>query len=173
MNFQLRTTEQHCVEIWVTFWRWLTLICNKINTDSYLFLWNFIPFVHSGHFQNMFHFLHCPMPSTCPPPLSTHSWHRRLMSFTARRMVPGFCRNTSTSCSILCCKSCRLRGGVTNTLSFRYPQRKKSHGVRSGDLGGHSTGWLIAITRSLKSSLRRSRTAMRQWAGAPSWAHQT
>ena len=24
MNFQSRTTEQHCVEIWVTFWKWLT-----------------------------------------------------------------------------------------------------------------------------------------------------
>ena len=31
MNFQLRTTEQHCVEIWVTFWRWLTFQVNEIN----------------------------------------------------------------------------------------------------------------------------------------------
>ena len=98
-------------------------------------------------------FLHCPMPSTCPSPLSTHSWHRRLMSFTARRMVPRFCCNTSTSCSILCCKSCRLHGGVTNTLSFRYPLRKKSHGVRSGDLGAIRFHWVIDSNNPLIEEL--------------------
>ena len=31
MNLQSRTTEHHCVEIWVTLWRWLTFQVNEIN----------------------------------------------------------------------------------------------------------------------------------------------
>jgi hypothetical protein len=39
---------------------------------------------------------------------------------------------------IRCLNSGKDRGrGGTNALSFMYPHKKKSHGVKSGDLGGH------------------------------------
>ena len=52
------------------------------------------------------------------------------------------------------------------------PTRKKSKGVRSGDLGGHSITWFRAITRFPNKSLRRFLTIILLRAGAPSCAHQ-
>ena len=34
--------------------------------------------------------------------------------------------------------SSMVRGFLEYTLSFKYPQKKKSGGVKSGDLGGHA-----------------------------------
>ena len=101
-------------------------------------------------------------PSTCPPPLSTQSWQRRSMSWTARLSIAGSLRKASTSCRTQPRNSSRSRWGVASTLFFKCPQR--SHGVKSG---------LMAMTRSPKSSLSRSRTPIRRCAGAPSWAHQS
>ena len=43
------------------------------------------------------------------------------------------------SCWIPSFKSSRDRGRCLKTFSFRYPQRKTSHGLKSGDRAGHST----------------------------------
>ena len=47
-------------------------------------------------------------------------------------------------------KICRLAGsGGTKTVSFTNPQKKKSHGVKSGDRGGHSIFFSCASYPSL------------------------
>ncbi len=46
----------------------------------------------------------------------------------------------SISSLILSFKSSRVRGRCRKTLSFRYPHRKKSQGLKSGDLAGHQMG---------------------------------
>jgi len=43
----------------------------------------------------------------------------------------------STSCRMASFNSFKLRGLWVYTRPFRYPQRKKSHDEKSGDLGGH------------------------------------
>ena len=48
--------------------------------------------------------------------------------------------------------------GCCENLAFQVAPQEKSQGVRSGDLGSHSTWWYIlynAITRSPKSSAKR------------------
>ena len=62
------------------------------------------------------------------------------------------------------------RGGI-NPL-FEIPHKKKSQGVKSGDLGGHSISRCKATTWLPKSSFRRSETLRALWQGAPSWNHQ-
>ena len=97
-------------------------------------------------------------PSTCPPFLSTQACALVLMALIARRITPLCCRRASTSAMILSRRSPMSRGGVVKTLLFRYPHKKKSHGVRSGDLGGHSVGWCTAKTLLWNSSLSLSLT---------------
>jgi hypothetical protein len=46
-----------------------------------------------------------------------------------------------------------LIGGSVYTAFFKCPHKKKSNGVRSGDLGGHSTGPCVAINFSMKIML--------------------
>ena len=53
----------------------------------------------------------------------------------------------SISCWILSFKPSRDRGRCLKTFSFRYPQRKTSHGLKSGDRAGHSTCPLKEIKR--------------------------
>jgi len=68
-------------------------------------------------------------------------------------------RIASLSCSI-------VRGVFLYTLPFNRPQRKKSAGVRSGDLGGQR---FFEIILSLKKKLSISRTlAFEVWHVAPS-----
>ena len=50
-------------------------------------------------------------------------------------------------------KSSRYRGRCLKTFSFRYPQRKKSHGLKSRDHAGHPTSPLKEIKRPGKCSL--------------------
>jgi hypothetical protein len=49
-------------------------------------------------------------------------------------------------------RSARSRGnGRTNIQSLTYPQRKKSQGIMSGDLGGHSnSGWSFPDARPIQ-----------------------
>ena len=84
---------------------------------------------------------------------SMQSAARRRIFLTAflRKLV--LVRSWLNSFKIRVLKSSRLIGGVWKTC-FKYPHKKKSNGVRSGDLGGHSWGVLRATTRF--SSLWRS-----------------
>ena len=63
------------------------------------------------------------------------------------------------------------RRAVAYNLLLRYPHRKKSQGVKSGDLGGHSLGWCKAMLLCLKNSVIQVLTSTEVCAGAPSWAH--
>ena len=79
--------------------------------------------------------------------------------------MSGCLRKSSTSSIILWRSVARLSGGVVNTLFLRYRQRKKSHGVRSGERGGHSMSCCNPITRFGNVAFSRSLTAMRRCAG--------
>ena len=57
-------------------------------------------------------------------------------------------------------------------LALKVTPQKKSRGVGSGDLGGHSTARFNAITRFPNSSVKRWVTALLLWQGAPSCNHQ-
>ena len=67
------------------------------------------------------------------------------MQFSILRLKSSIARANScwsivsTSCRMASFNSFKLRGLWVYTLPFRYPQRKKSHGDKSGDLGGHGT----------------------------------
>jgi len=65
--------------------------------------------------------------------------------FTTLRVSSGGME--SISCWILSFKSSRDRGRCLKTFSFKYPQRKTSHGLKSGDRAGHSTSPLKEIKR--------------------------
>ena len=49
------------------------------------------------------------------------------------------------------------------TFSFRYPQRKKSHGLKSGDRAGHPTSPLKEIKRPGNISLRANVVLCELW----------
>jgi len=78
------------------------------------------------------------------PSLATHCW-RRSRKFITLRVISG--GMASISCRILSFKSSRDRGRCLITFSYRYPQRKKSHGLKSGDGAGHPTSPLKEIKR--------------------------
>jgi hypothetical protein len=60
------------------------------------------------------------------PPLATHCWRRPRKFFITLRVSSGWME--SISCWILSFKSSRDRRRYLKTFSFRYPQKKKSHG---------------------------------------------
>ena len=109
--------------------------------------------------------------STCPPFLLMHSCARRSIPWQARRIRFPSWRTTSVSSTILLRSSSMFAGGLLKILDFKCPHKKKSRGVRSGDLGGHSTSSFSEITLLPKSWCRRSVTILRLCAGAPSCAH--
>jgi len=49
------------------------------------------------------------------------------------------------------------------TAPFTYPHRKKSHRVKSGLLGGHSTAFPREIIRCPKTSCNLALTMIRRW----------
>ena len=57
-------------------------------------------------------------------------------------------------------------------LALRYPQRKKSIGVRSGDRACHYVARPRPTIRRGNRVCKRSRTIIRRWAGASYWIHQ-
>ena len=68
----------------------------------------------------------------------------------------------------------RIVYNVDLTLTdFRCPRRKKSRGVRSGDLGGRDTGLRLPIHRLAKFTSRKFRTTLAKCGGAPSCCIQS
>jgi hypothetical protein len=69
-------------------------------------------------------------------------WHGRRQhdSLVLATPMPAYpdqlSRPRPLSAALAAVKSCG--SGGTNTLSFTYPQKKKSQGIRSGDLGGQN-----------------------------------
>ena len=90
--------------------RWKSVLMNKIffSNEGYLLT---LPF-------------YAPTHSTFPPPLSTQSWQRRSMSWTARLTIAGSLRKASTSWRTRPRNSSRSWGGVANTLFFKCAPKK-------------------------------------------------
>ena len=74
--------------------------------------------------------------SMCPPLLIRQTSMRKSTWFHTRVSISRSTR--ATSAVIRLRRSRRLAGsGGTKTVSFTNPHKKKSHGVKSGDRGGH------------------------------------
>jgi len=84
------------------------------------------------------------------PSLATRCWRRSWKFITVRVISGGM---VSISCRILSFKSSRDRERCLKTFSFRYPQRKNSHGLKSGDRASHPTSPLKEIKRPGNISL--------------------
>jgi hypothetical protein len=108
----------------------------------------------------------------CAPWVTQHTWIQYSIScHTCVNMGALIFFTTAMICAF---RSARLRGnGGMNTRSLTYPQRKKSQGIMSGDLGGHNnSGWLFPdacpIQRPGNTVFRYWRTSQWKWAGLPS-----
>ena len=90
-----------------------------------------------------------------------------------RNYSAGSSRKMLTSFKIFWREYAMLSGGVENTLSLRYTQRKKSQAVKSGDWGGRSMLWPNPIIWLFRNKASRwSLTSMSRWGGATSCIHQ-
>jgi hypothetical protein len=67
-----------------------------------------------------------------------HTWHRRETSSAEFKRISADI--SLHALTILSLKTSTLLGRVMCIRFCRYPQRKKSKGVRSGDLAGHQIG---------------------------------
>ena len=93
-----------------------------------------------------------PWPSTCPPPLTKHSWNRRRISPTAVSryvdLVPNCPPHVNSVTQIMQV----VWRDAENFVLQMTPQKE----VAGGEVWwpwGNSTGWFKAITRSWKSSM--------------------
>jgi hypothetical protein len=100
------------------------------------------------------------------PSLATHCWRHSRNFFITLWVISG--GMASISCRILSFKSSRDRGRCLKTFSFRYHQRKKSRGLKSGDRASHSTSPLKEIKRPGNISLNTPSERGAVWAVAPS-----
>jgi len=70
--------------------------------------------------------------------LSVSTFGNTADMYTMVHLVPHACQHIAVDQSHNSGDIWRLAGsGGTKTVSFRNPQKKKSHGVKSGDRGGH------------------------------------
>ena len=97
---------------------------------------------------HVFHPFQCRVQPTCLPPLSMQSSARLCISLNILFIISGSSLKFANSLTIRSLISSIDAGGVINTFPFTKPQRRKSHGVKSGERGCHSVGWSRAITRS-------------------------
>ena len=108
--------------------------------------------------------------SRCPPPRCTQM-ARRLVKFaiTLFNTSPSICL---VSLSTFLLSSWIVWGFVEYTRPFRWPHKKKSGGVRSGEWGAHSIAHLRLITLSPKRSCIQCRAHAAVCGVAPScWNH--
>jgi hypothetical protein len=79
------------------------------------------------------HFLNIT-PGRWRPSFCTHCLSLIRKFSLTRRSTTGVTAQTSL---IRTCKSCIVAGRVSKTFDLRYPHKKKSQELRSGDRGGH------------------------------------
>ena len=102
---------------------------------------------------------------------------RLCISRTARLIKSGCCRKALNVSTIRWRNLSIFWGEVENTLSLRYPYRKKSDGFKSGERGGHSTSWPKPMTQLFPNTL--SFDPLLQWGDelerclAPTKDHET
>ena len=98
--------------------------------------------------------------------VSTSFWSRQGMAST------DFLRNSAgmedMTSLIRYYSSSSVLGLEQYTSSFTQPQRKKSHGVNSGLLTGHSCGPRRPNQRPGRRASSHSRTLRAKWGGTPS-----
>ena len=83
------------------------------------------------------------------PCIWSHSLHRRAIACRTLAKMPGLCLIWSNAVNTRSICSCLVLTGLMYTTPFTWPQRKKSRGVRSGDLAGHAKGPPLPIHFSL------------------------
>ena len=105
---------------------------------------------------------------TCEPPPLTQSCRRfsKLSKTLVRRALLLFI--AAISSPRYCLSSLIVLGFLAFIVSLRVPQRKKSGGVRSGDLAGQWTSQWREMNRSLNAFRNISMVACAVCAGAPS-----
>ena len=82
------------------------------------------------------------------------------------------CPMRRVSATMFAFSSAIVLGFDEYTLSFRWPQRKKSGGVRSGEWGDHSIGHLRLMIRCPKWAWSQSSVLLAVCGVAPScWSH--
>ena len=119
------------------------------------------------------HKIHSKFPSVWPPFLTMHKAALLRIACVALVINSLLFLKISNSCKMLSLNAMIFNGGDLQIRDFMYPHKKKSHGVKSGDLGGHSVSWPRETTCLPKSCLNLYVTTFCRWQGAPSWNHQT
>ena len=87
--------------------------------------------------------------SKCVPSTWLHSLHRRAIACRTLANMLWLCLIWSNAVNIRPVISCLVLTGLMYTTLCTCLQRKKSRGVRCGDLGGHPTGPPLPIHLSL------------------------
>lgn len=110
------------------------------------------------------------MCSNCFPSIAMHRRRRSFMEFIVDKII---CLGMlSMELLTRCFISSRLAGSVLKTSFLTYPQRKKSKGDKSGDLGGHGVVPPRPIHWLGKDSSTNLRASEEKCGGAPScWNH--
>ena len=112
-------------------------------------------------------------PCTCSPLRSMHTFILLCILLKDLRIISAPCSFRTSALIWILNLNASISGGLVKTSPFRYPHRKKSQGVKSGDLGGDSLSWFNAIILSSKTSCSLSWTGKYVCRPAPSWAHYT
>ena len=84
----------------------------------------------------VYNFLHYPIYNSVWRPLLCITKFKRFWNETMKLCNISWVTSPNAFW-ILVVNSCILLGWLSYTLLLIYPNKKKSHGVRSGDLGGH------------------------------------
>ena len=101
-----------------------------------------------------------------------HDLHLLNNERSTRATFLGLSDMSPAATTILAIKDCSDSPGVSYTRLLMCPHKKKSRGVKSGDLGGQGTGPPRPIHLLEYLSFITWRTAIEKWAGALScWYH--
>ena len=118
MNFQLCTTEQHCVEVWVTFWRWLTLIyATKLPPTRIFFFEILFLLCIQDIFKTCFTFFTVQ----CLPHVPLPSQHTVGIDVSCRSRLVGWCLDSVATLQPRAQFSVASPAGCVEELQTLYP----------------------------------------------------
>ena len=104
--------------------------------------------------------------------MSTHSRQWRCGDWFVTQELPGCCVVVDAALTIRATRSSSESTGDVEIKFLMWPHRKKSIGVRSGDLVDQARGQPLSVQRSMQVAVSCSRTCRTMWAAAPScWNH--